>query len=58
MKEFTKLRYIKSKDAAMISAALMRLRFKVEIKSIYFDGKNHYCWFTIRDTDDMDNVEL
>lgn len=58
MKEQTKLRFISAKEPEMITAALMNLGFKVEIKSIYYDGKKHICWFTVRDGDQIGNLEL
>lgn len=54
----TKLRYIKAKDPDEITLMLRKLKFKVEVKTVYFAQGFHWLWFTIREEDAMENVEL
>lgn len=56
--KFTKLRYIKSKSPDELSMALEKLKFKVKIKQVYFAQGFHWVWFTLTDTDQMENIEL
>ena len=57
--EFTKLRFIASKDPEKITQALERLPFKVEIKGAPVrKGPKWFLWFTIQDEVDFKNVIL
>lgn len=45
----TRLRYASSPSPEGLEAILNSLPFKVEIKSVAFDGKNWVCWLVLPD---------
>ena len=46
----TRLRYVSSPSPEGLEAFINSLPFKVEVKSIAFNGKNWFCWFVLPDT--------
>jgi hypothetical protein len=54
----TRLRYIRSKNPSDLEQAIERLPFKIEIKSILFDGKKWTVWFNLPDNAEMQSLEM
>jgi len=47
----TRLRYISARKREEIISGVEALGFKVEIKSITWDGKNYTIWFVLPETE-------
>lgn len=41
----TRLRYVRSKDPALVEATIESLPVRVQVYSIYFAKGQHYIWF-------------
>jgi hypothetical protein len=54
MPKSTRLRFISAKAAEDLSSAVSKLPFKVEIKSVQWDGKRWYAWFVLPEEDKLD----
>ena len=56
----TRLRYITAKSPDAITAFLSRLKFRVQIYEIVWDGKAWFCWVVPPDDSDIElnNTDL
>jgi hypothetical protein len=50
----SRLRFISAKTADAVSSAVSQLPFKVELKSVQWDGKRWYAWFILPEDERID----
>lgn len=58
MLKSTRLRYLSAKTPEEISISISRLPFKVELKSLQFNGSRWVVWFVLPEEEGIDFVNL